>query len=240
MAESVLDTALIVRRRTELGLSQRSLAAECGFTTAAMSHLERGRNHEELTLRKLHRLAAALAVPMQTLLVPPETSGSEPGVDDQRLEALLVEIGQAVPRELIALALRWDLERTTRALRKLRDRLTGSGVVLHRASSGYSLRPRTELLTDEERRELERIRLQTRQLRAPGMRLLLEVVRGTLRPDWDQRAGNNERVNMRMLIGAGIVEQGAGGYRPSADLQRSLGIHCPDDRRGYTTADTAS
>lgn len=223
MNRPCLDTALIARRRIALGLSQRALSAECGFTNVTISLLESGRNHEELTIRKLGRLADALGLPTGALFTDAQGDAREPAEDDRVLEALLAEARQALGRGQIAVALGWTLDRVEAALAQLASRLDPTGVLLHRASSGFTLRPRSELFTHEQRQELERLRLRTRQLRAPGMRLLLAAVRGELPADWDQRAGNSDRVNMSMLVNAGVIERAETGYKPTTDLRRSLG-----------------
>lgn len=223
MTRPGLDTALITRRRIELGLSQRALSAECGFTNVTISLLESGRNHEELTIRKLGRLADALGLPIGALFADARGDGRKPVEDDRVLEALLAEARQALGRGQIAVTLGWALDRVEAALAQLAIRLESTGVLLHRASSGFTLRPRSELLSREQRQELERLRLRTRQLRAPGMRLLLAAVRGELPSDWDQRAGNSDRVNMSMLVNAGVIERTETGYKPTTDLRRSLG-----------------
>lgn len=224
MPSTCLDTALIARRRIELGLSQRALSAECGFSNVTISLLESGRNHEELTIRKLGQLANALGLPIGVLFADARCEERKPANDDRVLEALLAEARQALGRGQIAVTLGWALDRVEAALEELADRLGSTGVLLHRASSGFTLRPRSELLSGKQRQELERLRMRTRQLRAPGMRILLAAVRGELPSDWDRLAGNSDRVNMSMLVNAGVLEGPKSGYQPTADLRRSLGV----------------
>jgi transcriptional regulator with XRE-family HTH domain len=222
--ESALDTALIIRRRTELGLSQRAVAREMGMTSAAMSVIESGRSHSELTLRNAGRLAAALAIPLRALVRAEdhESEASEETRDDVVVETVIAKANQAIPTQELAAILGWDIRRVSSAVAALGRRLAGTGVVLHRASSGYLLRPRGDLLDESQIKELERLRLRTRQVRQPGMRLLHEVATRGIPREWEHKAGNAARVNLRMLVNAYLIDELPNGFAPAADLNRSL------------------
>ncbi|MFT3775344.1 MAG: helix-turn-helix transcriptional regulator [Minicystis sp.] len=56
----------IVRRREELGLTQRSLAAKLGMAQGNVNRIEYGR--QNLTIRTVFRLAEALEMPVAELL----------------------------------------------------------------------------------------------------------------------------------------------------------------------------
>lgn len=214
---------MIVRRRTELGLSQRALGREAGLTSVAVSILEAGQNHAEVTLRAAKRLADALGLPLQSLVVGGDADkSSEPQPDDIIVEAILVSAGQALPSQNVAQILGWDMERVGKAIEGLRERLDGTGVLVHRASSGYMIRPRGDLLSEDELRHLERARLRTRQLREPGMRLLLKVATGGLSRKWKQTVGNADRVSLGMLINSGLAIDTDDGVIASPELIKSL------------------
>jgi transcriptional regulator with XRE-family HTH domain len=222
--ESALDTALIIRRRTELGLSQRAVARETGMTSAAMSVIESGRSHSELTIRSAARLAAALALPLRVLVRAEDHESEPPDAHDDVVvvEAVIAQAKQAIPTQDIATALGWELRRVTSAVAALGRRLAGTGVVLHRASSGYLLRPRGDLLDESQLKELERLRLRTRQVRQPGMRILHRIVTQGIPREWEHRAGNATKVNLRMLVNAYLVDELPDRFAPAADLRRSL------------------
>ncbi len=228
MTEELLDVELIARRRTELGMSQRALAAEAGMNPAAVSVLEAGGNHAEFPLRIVKRLADSLALPLRSLFRIEEEDGDRaPTPDDVVVEASLVSSGQGVQRQEIARALGWELARTANALDALRRRVEGTGVVLHRASSGYMIRHRSDVLTDDEVRELERLRLRTRQVREPAMRLLLRVATTGLPKKWEQTAANGDRVALQMLVKSGLVAEGEAGFVPTPELLKSLKLPAP-------------
>jgi transcriptional regulator with XRE-family HTH domain len=225
--DASLDVELVVRRRTELGMSQRALAAEAGMTSAALSILEAGSNHAEVTLKTARRLADALGLPLRALFPAGDASvEQEPRPDDALVEAVIVSAGQAIQRHEIARILGWDIDRTGRALEAVRTRLEGSGVVLHRASSGYMIRHRVDLLSEDEILELERLRLRTRQVREPAMRLLLKIVRDGLPRKWAQTASNADRVALQMLIKSGLVAETKTGFAATPPLIKSLKLDC--------------
>ncbi len=231
MSEELLDVDLIARRRTELGMSQRALAAEAGLNPAAVSVLESGGNHAEFPLRSVKRLADALALPLRSLFRLEAADAREPTADDMLVEALLVRFGKGVQRQEIARVLGWDLARTADALDALRSRLEATGVVLHRASSGYMIRHRSDVLTDDELRELERLRLHTRQVREPAMRLLLRIMTRGLPKKWEQTAANGDRVALQMLVKSGLVTANEAGFVPTPALLKSLKLTAPRPSR---------
>lgn len=80
----ILDTALIIRRRTELGITARALARFLNVTLAVVRLLELGSNHDEISRALVVRLAAGLGVDVETLLCSPhpQPSASEDDNDD--------------------------------------------------------------------------------------------------------------------------------------------------------------
>ena len=62
----------ISRRRQDLGLSQRALAARLGMQPANISHIESG--EQNVTIRTLCKLAEALDVTVEDLIAARPTS----------------------------------------------------------------------------------------------------------------------------------------------------------------------
>jgi transcriptional regulator with XRE-family HTH domain len=226
---AVLDVARIADQRAAIGLSQRALAREAGLSATAISTLERGGSQAELTLRVIDRLAKALGVQIAWLFDSPErdqraSAGAE---DDLTVEALLASAPGALTSRDVARILGWTLVRAKRALRDLERRLEQAGTLLHRSSNGCRIRPRTDLLDADVIERLERVRLRNRQARESAMRLLLAIVRDPLPVDWEQRASNADRVNLQMLVKAGLVARAAQRVYPTPELLESLGLVSP-------------
>jgi transcriptional regulator with XRE-family HTH domain len=223
MSEPLIDADALARLRSERGLSQRALGAEAGLNPVVISTLERGRNHADLTLRQLQRIAGALGVAPSSLLAKEGWSGDpvEAKPEDAIVEAALVCTDAATTTTDLATALNWPLKRVTQALQALERRLGVTGQRLHRASNGYSLRA-AEILTEEERVALNRVRLRTGGLRVSTMRLLYRAIESPLDGDWERYAGNAARVERGILQNAGLLEPGTDGLEPSTDVKKSL------------------
>lgn len=63
----ILDGGLVRRRREELGLSMRALAAQLGTSGPTIARLEAGNDHDDIPLGLADRLADAISVDLPTL-----------------------------------------------------------------------------------------------------------------------------------------------------------------------------
>jgi len=70
----ILDTALIIRRRTELGITARALARFLNVTLAVVRLLELGSNHDEISLALVVRARRS----ERTRPAPPRRRASRP------------------------------------------------------------------------------------------------------------------------------------------------------------------
>jgi cytoskeletal protein RodZ len=136
-ALALLDGALIRRRRTELALSLRALAAQCGVAAPVITAVENDRNHHDLSIGFVVKLATALALdPAQFILAtashdegctdadgasvsPIGTSTDGPGSDAAAVGALLHSTGVLTPVATLSEVLGWPSGSAPRRLSKL-------------------------------------------------------------------------------------------------------------------------
>jgi hypothetical protein len=144
--------------------------------------------------------------------------------DDVVVEAVFVRVGQGLTTARLAEILGWELLRTRRALSSLERSVQGRAVTRHRASSGWTLRPRDDILNEMQATLLERQRVASGSTHVSAMRLLLEIVRSERSSGWEQRMGKADRVHLAMLIKSGLVARDGAELRPSEDLRTSLQI----------------
>lgn len=141
----ILSIDTIRSRRLALGLSVRAFARAVGVSPMTVTALENGRNHEDLSLRLVCRIAAALDLELASLLERPEEQPSGP--DDVIVEAALAELGRLVHRDELARALEWDIARLAAALERLERRLIATGQRLRTRGANVALATAPEVLT---------------------------------------------------------------------------------------------
>ena len=208
MTTPILDHNRILMARLELNLSQRDVAFDVGMNPVTMSRLEQGRSDESLDLRTVARLAAVLGLSITSLFAQPE-SGVDleiPTSDERRLEALLYDSRSALGADDIALALGWTLPRTHAALRRLNVALGPRGTMIHSSGRRHRVTARSDLLTSNERKSVERIHHARRGLGLHEARLLQQVRKGSFRVGWTRTMSSKERVAAGSLFKAGLVE----------------------------------
>lgn len=138
----ILDTDFIIRRRQSLGMSQRTLARRLGVSSTLISRLEDGVNHDDLPLSTLPQLATALACSSADLLAPATDKG--PTVDVglvQQVGAVLAEVAEPVPIDLLADTLNTSLDRIPATLGALSELLTDVGMVVFEDDGVVSIAP---------------------------------------------------------------------------------------------------
>lgn len=77
----MINTQLLITKRTEAGLSQRQLAKHAGVNRETIRRLEHGADASQLPLGVVFRMASALGVEARSLLIrdSDETDGTGPG-----------------------------------------------------------------------------------------------------------------------------------------------------------------
>lgn len=198
----LLDTALLRRRRTELALSHRAVARHLGVTSATAARIEDGRNHAELPLRLLCRLADLLAVDVADLVgQQPEPTG--PTADARRLGALLATAGEPVLPATLADALELTAGEVEGLLDRLDADLRPAGLRLHRGNAGVSIVADGATLDDARLRQLLRGQHARHGLTRLEAQLLARAAAGTLDPT---SLGIAYQVALARLVNAGLVD----------------------------------
>ena len=226
---SVLDTKVLVARRNEAGLSRRELAQSVGVSQSTIRLLEQGANHDVLTLGLVVRICTVLGIQLGAVLGEAQ-SKRRIAPDDRLLEAALADnFGRTLHRSDLERGFGWAQARFTQAVRRLDERLAGTGLMLHRSGWGkYSLRARADVMSNDER---ERV------LRASGVdRKGLDVAQAQMLRNL-QGSGLAERrvnnaANTRITLGAlqkqGLVETDPDqGYHLTEVVNFSLGFGSP-------------
>ena len=225
----LLDTRLLIERRVALGLSRLQLAKRVAKSPTVIGGLERGDNHETLTLGLVASLASALAVQPRDLFATPTDGVPQP--DDVRVEAALSMVDKALSTRELASGLDWSDARTLAALESLRERLAPSGVNLHQHAGRWYLRSRVAVLSREEQRGVEQARVAKARLSLYDAQVLATVVAGYATARWVADASNAQRVSLATLLRLAYAEPDRdGGLSVTESVRYSLGL----DRRAPT------
>jgi len=204
-----LNGELLCRERAARSFSRRALSRMTDIRVAHLTALENGASCEKLTVGSLSRLAAALCVAPESLLVQ-SAAHRDPEPDDVKVEAVLAQVGKAVNRDDIAWALDWSLERVNAALLALEARLQRTGQRLRRGKFGwFGLAATGDVLTVEESANIERATISEYGLKRKHAAVLFQL------------AAPGRRLSMRMGQRDGVA------HDPRADLLRGqlIGIH---------------
>lgn len=240
MTTNVLNTEFIKRRRTELGLSNRTLASAIGVSANGIGTFEPGASQADVTLGLLNRLVTALACPVAALIAVPAGGGAEDddgahaggahadgahgdgdgGVagDAARLGQLLNATGVLTPIATIAQLTSWPDARTTAALAQLEADLSAVGLVLHRLGNKVAVRGAGDVdgytVAGAVRAHLNRDGLNISEIR-----LLRRILDG----DTPTTPSNGEQVALGVLANARLIEPGGpGGWKAHPDVEFSL------------------
>jgi transcriptional regulator with XRE-family HTH domain len=203
----LLDTDRIRRRRVELRLSQRTVAAAIGTAAGVVVGIERGTNHRDLTVAQLARLADTLGLDVVDLFTtpPPDDDGDS---DDAAVLGAMVELaGILTPVTALAEAAGWTMQRTNDALDVLETRLAAAGLRLHRQPGKVAI-VRAVIGDDTDRvKTLVRTHLSRDGVSATEARMLRRIAAGTT----PQNPSNPEAVALGVLANAGLIETADGG-----------------------------
>jgi transcriptional regulator with XRE-family HTH domain len=227
----LLDVDRIRRRRVELRLSQRTVAAAIGTAAGVIVGIERGTNHRDLTVAQLARLADTLGLDVVDLFTTPAPVGDDPETakgadgDDAAVVGAMVELaGILTSITALAEAADWTLQRTHEALDILEERLRATGQRLHRQPGKVAI-VRAVIGDDTDRiRTLVRAHLNRDGVSATEARMLRRIAAGTT----PQNPSNPEAVALGVLANAGLIEtaEGVTGKAPvwvlADDVRHSL------------------
>lgn len=218
----LLDARLIVERRVDLGLSRPALARRVAKSGPVIERLERGDNHERLTVGLLAALASELGLQPRDLFSTTQGSAAEP--DDTRVEAALAMVGKGLSATELAEGLGWPHHRVLAALEALRKRLGPTGVNLHQRSGRWRLGSRVAVLSREEQGRIEQARVATARLSIYDAQVLAEVVAGKVTARWVADATNAQQVSLATLVRLGYAESDGAGFKPARSVGYSLGV----------------
>lgn len=173
-----VNVDLMRRRRRELGMSERDLAAAAGVSKMYVRHLECGGGDDQVTMEVLRRMSRALAVSVADLL---EDAGVErSGGDVAAVGAMLTELVEPTPPAVLASTLGWGLERTEAALAVLEAAAPGVGLALQRIHGMVGLRRSATDLDAERLRRSHATAILRRGLGVNAARMLYLVLTDTL------------------------------------------------------------
>jgi transcriptional regulator with XRE-family HTH domain len=222
----LLNVRLIRERCLALGLSRRELGARICVSDVVVRGIFQERNHAELTLSLVEKLASELGVEPTDLLQAetPEIPQVAPdaALDSVKVEAALMEAGRLVRVEALARGFQWKLARIRQALDELDDKLTGTGLRLRYSNGGVTIQPRPTILSIAERERFERARLATEGLRVNAARILKLVVDGRLDAAWERQASNDDRVQLYVLLKQGLIEHAGDQFIARPEVVYSL------------------
>lgn len=206
MTGPILDSAAIRNRRITLAISERELARRLGVSATVVDALERGRNHADLHLDVIVRLAEVLGLCLDELL--PRAPSASPAGDPATLGRLLGHLAAAVPATTLAQALGWPLERTQAAIDELTQLLPAVGSRIQHSAGGVAIvaaagepAPVRQLLRRSNGR---------RGMTVTQARMLHRVWSGAIDA---RQLSNPDRVALAHLVNAGLVDYPAGDRR---------------------------
>jgi len=230
----LLDVRLILERRLALGLSRPALAKRVSRSSSVIERLERGDNHDRLTLDLVVALARALAVQPGDLFPAAAPRPTQP--DDTRVEAALAMVDKGLAASELAQGLGWAYDRVLAALGALGERLRPTGINLHQHAGRWRLRSRVAVLGRDEQRGIEQARVANARLSLYDAQVLAQVVVGDVTARWVADASNAQRVSLATLMRLGYAEPSGAGLKPTQAVRYSLGVEEPTPAsKGGTT-----
>lgn len=222
----LLDVALIRRRRRELGLSLREVARHVSVSAAVIERLEDGTNHNDLPLALVAALADTLAIPRQDIWAQPHPADTDTADDAATVGALLAETGVLTPREALADALAWPLDRLDTALKELDQRLRPLGWMLHHLNGDVDIRRHPGAASPEQIQTLLRHHQARRSLKLSEARLLYRILDGL---NEQHISSNNDRVALGRLQNAGLLNDDTEQPTAADEVRYSLLLEEADD-----------
>lgn len=206
-----VDGAVLRQRILDLGLSDRALAAAAGTgqaTVRSMTQDDALVGH--VTVAVLRRLLDETGLTAGDLLDGPDTGHEAPsdGGDTALLAQLLLGDPRAHPRERLAYALGWTLDRLAAAVDAAGAALAPAGLRVHENTAGMVALRRTDDRAADALRRLQRARDHDDGVDNGDARLLYAVLTGEL-AGGDVRHG--DRPKLATLHRQGVLEIEEGG-----------------------------
>jgi transcriptional regulator with XRE-family HTH domain len=218
MRRHILNTAMMRRRRAELGISARQLATMVGMTSPSYVAVENGGGNPDIGLDAAVRLAAALGVSLDYLVrtAPPAEDNDDvvgdavdgenaTGDDAAALGALLFTTGTLTPVGTLLEVLDRPLERLHAAETELAQRLQMVGLAIRRSISRLALVGDRTAISEGVLKGAVRRHIGRDHLSITEARMLRQVQYG----DAPTQPSNPERVAMGVLVNAGLVDFGS-------------------------------
>lgn len=218
----ILDCDRIRRRRVELNLSHRTVASALGTASGVVTGIERGTNHNELSVSQLRRLADLLTVEITDLFTTSEAS-TEPEPDDDddaaTLGKLLATTAVLTPVSALVEATGWPLQRTRSALDVLAERLAGTGQRLHRLNGQAGIVSRAAAADVKPTKAILRSHLARDGVSVSEARMMRRIETGQM----PKLLGNADSVAVGVLANAQLIDADEKGtWRLTDDVRYSL------------------
>jgi transcriptional regulator with XRE-family HTH domain len=185
-------------------MSARTVGDLLGLPSVTYTAIENGYGTDRLELALLVRLARALGVSLDQLVVDPagETEQAADG-DAAALGALLHAAGVAVPSGTICEVLGWDFDRLHAAAGVLESGLVGCGLALRRTNARLSI-VRGETIDSTALKAAIRRQLGREHVSVAEARMVRRIEASTA----PQAPSNPETVTLGVLVNAGLVAFG--------------------------------
>lgn len=215
----MIDVELIVRRRHELGLSQRQVARQLGTSPMTVIAIEGGTNHDDLPLRLICRLADILILDVIDLFVRPALA--EPPADAGSLAevgALLASAEGGVTLDALAEATGCTLDVVDDLVEEFDRRLRQLGMQLRRRGGRLQIVPRHDVRPDGRLQQLLRGQHVRHGMTATDATLLHRALRGGIDAG---ELTNAEQVAYARLLNAGLIDTSG---CPTEDVAFSLAL----------------
>lgn len=170
-------------RLLALGMTERDLSRQTGIGQSAIRGLLREcQTHTSLTIAQLQSLAREVGLTVAEVLTPDEKPVDTPVTHDekaQRLISVLLHERRAIAWDHVVDAFGWTSKELRHAAKAADAVLRGTGLRVHIASNGLSLRA-VEQPVSEVIASIERLRARDDSMDNGTARVLFEVVTGTI------------------------------------------------------------
>jgi transcriptional regulator with XRE-family HTH domain len=231
---TVLDGPFIRQRALKLRLSSRKLSERCGISAPTLQRIIQGKNHPDMMLSHVLRLAQELDTTFPHLIAMPQPSPMTS--DAVRLEAALLAARRRLNLAELQTALGWHKARALAALDALSCALAGTGAQLNRSYSVYTIGPRDGVLEPSRKDAVKTVRDGRTELGLGEAKMLRRIMQGRLTSDrMERNIGGDARARLGTLLEHGLIEPNGAGFVLTPAVEFSLGIRArPLKRRAST------